>query len=54
MSISKQKSSLNRKSTLKAQEKDIVTENNTIFKEIGREMTAAQPVILSGKDKKIF
>lgn len=54
MSISKQKSSLNRKSTLKAQEKDIVTENNAIFKEIEREMTAAQPVILSGKDKKYF
>ncbi len=54
MSISKKKSPVNRKNTPNAHEKDTVTENIAKFKEIEREMTAAQPVILSGKDEKIF
>lgn len=54
MSIAKKKLHVNRKNTPKAQEKDTVTENIAKFKEIEREMTAAQPVILSGKDKKRF
>lgn len=54
MSISKKKSLVNGKDTAKAQEKDTITENIAKFKEIEREMTSAQPVILSGKDKKNF
>lgn len=54
MSISKKKSPVNRKNTPKAYGKHAVTKNFTKFKEIEQEMTTAQPVILSGKDKENF
>lgn len=54
MSISKKKLLVNGTKTPKAHGKNTGTKNITSIKEIEREMTSAQPVILSGKDKNNF